>query len=69
MAFKRPTSTTTIPTDPEQLYRQLALINMGRKRCGCIKAMCCGHGTATMPTTRTSRSSCPRAQARRWWAA
>lgn len=29
MAFKRPTSTTAIPTDPEQLYRQLALINKG----------------------------------------
>lgn len=29
MAFKRPTSTTAIPSDPEQLYRQLALINNG----------------------------------------
>jgi hypothetical protein len=29
MAFKRPTSTAAIPTDPEQLYRPLALINKG----------------------------------------
>lgn len=29
MAFKRPTGATPIPTDPEQLYRQLSLVNDG----------------------------------------
>src|SRR5262245_28414591 len=29
MAFKRPSGPTPVPADPEQLYRQLALINKG----------------------------------------